>query len=105
MSRKCPCFQHSITVEELLQLACQLSPLELGELIAALSALKEAIIQDQEILATTMNTTRDRNQNGKSAHIAWKQINGCGPYPYLRFREGKRYRSYYLKGLKKEAKR
>ncbi len=103
MPRKCPCLQHSVTVEELLQLACQLSPSELGELIAALSALKKAIIQDQEIPDTPTNNTGDRRQNGKSAHIAWKQINGCGPYPYLRFREGKKYRSYYLKGLRKES--
>ncbi|MGG6269020.1 hypothetical protein ACQ4M3_34390 [Leptolyngbya sp. AN03gr2] len=103
MPRKCPCLRHPITVEELLQLACQLSPSELGELIAALSALKEAIIQDQEVRATTASKTSDRNPNGKSAHIAWKQINGCGPYPYLRFREGKKYRSYYLKGLRKES--
>ncbi|WNZ45266.1 hypothetical protein Q2T42_26105 [Leptolyngbya boryana CZ1] len=103
MSRKCPCFQHSVTVEELLQLACQLSPSKLGELIAALSALKEAIIQDQEVRDTTASETSDRKQNDKSAHIAWKQINGCGPYPYLRFREGKKYRSYYLKGLRKES--
>jgi hypothetical protein len=103
MPRKCHSNQHSITVEDLIQLACQLSSSELGELITALSALQDAIQQnDSDRSKSAIATSNNGKQNGKSAHIVWKLINGCGPYPYLRFREGKKYHSYYLKGLRKE---
>lgn len=106
MTRKCSTAKLLITVEKVIQLACQLTSLELDELIAALLALREAHEQeDSEKTASTIVAASNGKQNGKSAHIAWKVINGCGPYPYLRFRDGKKYHSYYLKGLKKEAER
>jgi hypothetical protein len=75
-------------------------------LIAALLALREALQkegeeEEQESVEAVGPTT---NRQGRSAHIAWKIINGCGPYPYLRFRDGKTYRSYYLKGLRNQNK-
>lgn len=105
MPRKRRSDQHPATVQEIVQLAYQLSSPELDELIAALLALREALNKEedegQEVATLPSRTT---NRKGKSAHIAWKMINGCGPYPYLRFRDGEKYRSYYLKGLRKSTK-
>jgi hypothetical protein len=103
MPRKCCSTKHSITVENLIQLACQLSSSQLNELIAALSALRDAMSgSDLETPEVASHAASGSNGKSSSAHIAWKMINGCGPYPYLRFREGRIYRSYYLKGLKKD---
>jgi hypothetical protein len=102
MPRKCCSTEHSITVQHLIQLACQLSFSELDELISALTALRDAISGSvPETPEVTSQAVSDRNGKSGSAHIVWKMIKGCGPYPYLRFREGRIYRSYYLKGLRK----
>ena len=99
-SRSVP--KQSATVQETVQLAAQLSSPELDELIAALLALREVLGQEAaeaQTLVASPSTTIDRK--GKAAHIVWKMINSCGPYPYLRFRDEGTYRSYYLKGLRK----
>ncbi len=102
MPRKRRSDQHPATVQEIVQLAYQLSSPKLDELIAALLALRKAVDEEtakgQEAVSSPSPTT---NRKGKAAHIAWKMINGCGPYPYLRFRDDEKYRSYYLKGLRK----
>ena len=99
--------QQAATVKETVQFASQLSSPALDELIAALLALREALdhekVEAQKAAAlpsTTTTSTMSRREE-KAAHIAWKMINGCGPYPYLRFRDEGTYRSYYLKGLRK----
>jgi hypothetical protein len=101
MPRKCCSTKHSITVKNLIQLACQLSSSQLNELIAALLALRDAIAHS-ELEPEVASHAASSNGKSGSAHIAWKMIKGCGPYPYLRFREGRIYRSYYLKGLRKD---
>jgi len=102
MPRKCSSAHHAITVENLIQFASQLPRSELDELIAALLALRDALdLDEQKRSETTIEISTNRKQKGKSAHIAWKIINGCGPYPYLRFRDGKKYRSYYLKDFRR----
>jgi len=93
--------QHSATVEEIVQSACHLSSSELDELMVALSALREALNKESEGDELTNSLPSVASRNGRSAHIAWKMINGCGPYAYLRFRDGEKYRSYYLRGLRK----
>lgn len=103
MPRKCHVIKYCITVENLIQLAYQLSSSELNELIAALLALRDAMKQDElEHEELISNAASNGKRKGGAAHIAWKMISGCGPYPYLRFRDGKIYRSYYLKALRKE---
>lgn len=105
MPRKRRSDQHPATVQEIVQLAYQLSSPELDELIAALLALREALDKEEDEGQKAADSPSPTiNRKGKSAHIAWKMINGCGPYPYLRFRDGEKYRSYYLKGLRKQSK-
>ncbi len=43
-----------------------------------------------------------RKTGGGSAWVELKTINGCGPYAYRRWYEGKRCRSQYIGKVKKE---
>jgi hypothetical protein len=110
-SRKSNSDQRSpATVQEVVQFASQLSSPKLDELIAALLALREALDQEElnqeesAVQEATASPSSVIDRKGKAAHIAWKMINGYGPYPYLRFRDEGTYRSYYLKGLRKPQK-
>jgi hypothetical protein len=84
-----------LSVEEVLQAAVQLSKPEFEELLLALNAFLE--VWDERIEADPKQEPRTGPRGG--SRIEWKIINGCGPYPYLRFRSGGKYRSYYLKDL------
>jgi hypothetical protein len=83
MPRKRRSDQHPATVQEIVQLAYQLSSPELDGLIAALLALREAVEKEKDEGQEATNApSPTTNRKGRSAHIAWKMINRCGPYPY-----------------------
>lgn len=92
----------AITVDSLVALASGLSRPELDELIAALLALRDALDEEEakpdEVEAVPPRSRRSRS--GASPRIEWKIINGCGPYPYLRYKSGGTHHSFYLKNLK-----
>ncbi|MDX2241589.1 MAG: hypothetical protein NW224_12970 [Leptolyngbyaceae cyanobacterium bins.302] len=92
----------AITVDSLVALASGLSRPELDDLIAALLALRDALDEEEakpnEVEAVTPRPRRSRS--GASPRIEWKIINGCGPYPYLRYKSGGTHHSFYLKNLK-----
>lgn len=48
---------------------------------------------DRILAKTSMTGAKDKGGRG---HIELKTINGCGPYKYLRFWEGKVLRSQYI---------
>ncbi|MEC4814607.1 MAG: hypothetical protein SAK29_15220 [Scytonema sp. PMC 1069.18] len=85
------------TVETVLQQAAQLTYAEREELLLALKALLEAIDDEKDVAPSTTTSPHCGSRGG--SRIEWKKINGYGPYPYLRFRSGGKYRSYYLKDL------
>ncbi|KAF3884089.1 hypothetical protein AB0758_32975 [Tolypothrix bouteillei VB521301_2] len=85
------------TVESVLQQAVQLTRPEQEELLLALKALLEALDDEKDATPSTTPSPRCGSRGG--SRIEWKKINGYGPYPYLRFRNGGKYRSYYLKDL------
>lgn len=87
------------SVEEILQIAAQLSRPDLEELLVALRALLEALDNQKDEHTTESRSTKPRSGPRGGSRIEWKLINGYGPYPYLRFRSGGKYRSYYLKDL------
>ena len=82
-----------------MQIAAQLSRPDLEELLVALRALLEALDNEKDKDATSSQSTKPRSGSRGGSRIEWKLINGYGPYPYLRFRSGGKYRSYYLKAL------
>lgn len=90
-----------LLVESVLQQAAQLSKPELEELLTALTALLEALKDEMIDGETQPQSTKLRCGSRGGSRIEWKLINGYGPYPYLRFRSGGKYRSYYLKDLAK----
>ena len=87
------------TVEQILQIAAQLSRPDLEELLVALRALLEALDNEKDEDTNESQSTKSRSGPRGGSRIEWKLINGYGPYPYLRFRSGGKYRSYYLKDL------
>ena len=69
-----------------------------------LLALKEGI----EVLLQTPPLAEDRDEHGKPRNqkgfIEEKMINGCGPYQYLRYWNGKKHCSVYLGKVDSEKK-
>jgi hypothetical protein len=76
----------SKAVERLLK---QASGLSQNELQALISGLKALVVPEDE-----------RDEYGKpvqqEGYIEEKYINGCGPYEYLRYWDGKTHKSVYL---------
>lgn len=74
--------------------------------LARLSDLAQALIEAraEEREAAEAEADRIEAQKGGSTkgakagrgHLEYKTINGCGPYKYLRFWEGKTLKSQYL---------
>lgn len=94
----------AVSVESLVALASGLPRPELDELIAALLALRDAL--DDEVATPDelelMLPRSRKSKAGASPRIEWKIINGCGPYPYLRYKSGGIHHSFYLKNLKRK---
>ncbi|NJM78232.1 MAG: hypothetical protein HC852_23710 [Acaryochloridaceae cyanobacterium RU_4_10] len=76
----------SIAVQSLLKKAAGLSQSELRALVSGLQGLMQIEVERDEY-------GKPPNQEG---NIEEKYINGCGPYRYLRYWEGKIHRSVYL---------
>ena len=94
----------AVNVESLVALASGLPRLELDELIAALLALRDAL-DDEVAIPDALGAMPPRSRKSKagaSTRIEWKIINGCGPYPYLRYKSGGTHHSFYLKNLKRK---
>lgn len=65
---------------------------ELADIVARLLALTA----DEVDLAFETNGADQVETKGGAGAIEFKMINGCGPYAYLRFWQGKTHRSRYL---------
>lgn len=89
----------SPTVKSLVQAAASLELPQLEELHNAIAALLSAVDTQPSGSDTAPTSPQARKGSRGGAHIQWKYIRGYGPYPYLRFRTGKKYKSYYLKEL------
>lgn len=78
----------------------QLDRGELEELQTIVAAYLAALTEDEE--EDQGETEEAVAPNGRAArgHVEEKTINGCGPYLYLRYWEGKTLKSKYL-GKKK----
>jgi TolA-binding protein len=91
---------HRPTIESILSQAYQLTPHELTQLIEILSQLKEVqdaqLDEDERREQEEQEFERQRRCQGRSPRIEAKIINGCGPYDYLRWWDGKTYKSTYL---------
>lgn len=78
-----------LSVAQMLKAAAALSDAELRSLISGLEVMESDRSQEVE-----------RDEYGKpvnqKGYIEEKYINGCGPYRYLRYWDGKRHRSVYL---------
>lgn len=78
-----------LTVAQLLKAAAALTDTELRSLISGLEAMERDRPEEVE-----------RDEHGKpvnqKGYVEEKYINGCGPYRYLRYWDGKRHRSVYL---------
>lgn len=68
---------------------CELE--ELADIVAALLQATDEDNEDDDQVADD-NSTR----SGAKGHIEAKMINGCGPYLYLRYWQGKTLRSKYI---------
>lgn len=82
----------------------QLNRAELVEVAAMVAGLLEALDEDQVADADNGHASAGPtpgSKNGARGHVEWKTINGCGPYPYLRYWSGGKLKSHYLKGFKK----
>lgn len=78
----------------------QLGRGELEELQVIIAAYLAALTEDED--EDQGETGDDFAPNGRAArgHVEEKTINGCGPYLYLRYWEGKTLKSKYI-GKKK----
>ncbi len=76
----------SIAVKNLLKQAAGLSQ---GELMALISGLQGLVKSE----SATDKYGKPFNQEG---YVEEKFINGCGPYRYLRYWDGKTHKSVYL---------
>lgn len=83
----------SDAVSHLLKQAAELSQIELVALMSGLQALIKPEDERDEYGKPT-------NQEG---YIEEKFINGCGPYRYLRYWDGKTHKSVYLGKSHKKA--
>lgn len=64
---------------------------ELGEMVAALLAVT-APEEDDQVAGNGEKPTK----TAARGHIEAKMINGCGPYLYLRYWQGKTLKSKYI---------
>ena len=64
---------------------------ELGEMVAALLAVTAPEEDDQ-----TVDNGDKPTKTAARGHIEEKTINGCGPYLYLRYWQGKTLKSKYI---------
>jgi hypothetical protein len=91
---------NSANVDVVLSQAYQLTSHELTQLIEGLNQLKEArdaqLDEDEWYEQEDQEFERQRQRQGRSPRIEAKIINGCGPYDYLRWWNGKTYKSTYL---------
>ena len=72
---------------------------ELGDMVAALlAATAEAEDADDDQVAELADKGDKRGARG---HIEAKTVNGCGPYLYLRYWQGKTLKSKYIGKAKK----
>ena len=77
----------------------QLNRAELVEVAAMVAGLLEALDDDQVEDADNGQTSvagPTGSKRGARGYVDWKMINGCGPYPYLRYWSGKTLKSHYL---------
>jgi hypothetical protein len=79
----------------------QLSREEVADLDAMVGGLLEALtaLQEERAPRPDNGTSGVASQPARpriSGYIEIKTINGCGPYKYLRFRQGGRLRSEYI---------
>jgi hypothetical protein len=80
-------------VKSLLKQAAALSESEMKALLSGLQGLSQKQSVDEH--------GKPLNQEG---HVEEKFINGCGPYRYLRYWDGKTHKSVYLGKLKSHRK-
>ena len=76
----------------------QLSRSELSELADMVAALLDAT--DDDDLADDQGEGNKPAKPAAKGHIEWKTINGCGPYPYLRYWSAGKLKSKYMKNLR-----
>jgi len=65
---------------------------ELGEMVAALLAATAPEEEDDQVADLDAKPTKAAARG----HIEEKTINGCGPYLYLRYWQGKTLKSKYI---------
>ena len=77
----------------------QLTRSELSELADMVAALLDATDDDQVEDEDQVKGDKPAKPAAKG-HIEWKTINGCGPYPYLRYWTAGKLKSKYMKNLR-----
>ena len=81
-------------VDQLLKQAAKFSPTELKALRSGIEVLLQEHSENEQWNAIKKDQYgKPSNQKG---FIEEKMINGCGPYRYLRYWDGKVHRSVYL---------
>lgn len=65
---------------------------ELGEMVAALLAVTASEEEEDRVTGNGDKPTK----TAARGHIEEKMINGCGPYLYLRYWQGKTLKSKYI---------
>ena len=84
----------ALSLDDILDGLSGLSSEELFVLKSAIKALG-SVREGQREATIVLN---DGKGSGPRTLLEWKYINGYGPYPYLRWREGGKFKSKYLKG-------
>lgn len=84
------------TVESILQDFTILSLTDLKLLRDALDILIEQREYQEMSPDERAEQIREQQGDGHLGYIEDKMINGCGPYRYLRVRQGGKHRSFYL---------
>lgn len=76
----------------------KLNRTELEAVADLVAGLLDALAEAQaETVAEVMPTNNPAPTNGKArGYIEHKMINGCGPYAYLRYWDGKTLKSHYI---------
>jgi hypothetical protein len=94
--------KRTLNAAVLLRDAATLPDAEIESLIEALHGLLDARKLEAEPEPESGGDRQSTASKGQGGHFVRKMINNCGPYQYLRFRSGGKYRSVYL-GKAKEA--
>lgn len=79
----------------------QLDRGELEELQVIVAAYLAALTEDKDEDQVETGDALAHNGRAARGHVEEKTINGCGPYLYLRYWQGKTLKSKYI-GKKKE---